>query len=78
MTTARNDITGNALRSRPPSDKYNEGWERIFGKKKKREKGGVNGRRPAEAGRGAFYSADGTARRSCSDRPQPNLQEDWP
>ena len=38
MTTARNDITGNALRSRPPSDKYNEGWERIFGKKKKREK----------------------------------------
>ena len=38
MTTARNDITGNALRSRPPSDKYNEGWERIFGKKKRREK----------------------------------------
>jgi len=35
MTTARNDITGNALRSKPPSDKYNEGWERIFGKKKR-------------------------------------------
>lgn len=38
MPTARNDITGNALRSKPPSDKYNEGWERIFGEKKKREK----------------------------------------
>ena len=38
MPTAVNDITGNALRSKPPSDKYNEGWERIFGEKKKREK----------------------------------------
>lgn len=37
MPTAVNDITGNALRSKPPSDKYNEGWERIFGEKKKRE-----------------------------------------
>jgi len=37
MATARNDITGNALRSKPPSDKYNEGWERIFGKKKREE-----------------------------------------
>lgn len=35
MATAINDITGNALRSKPPSDKYNEGWERIFGKKKR-------------------------------------------
>jgi hypothetical protein len=38
MPTAVNDITGNALRSKPPSDKYAEGWERIFGEKKKREK----------------------------------------
>ena len=38
MATARNDITGNALRSKPPSDKYNEGWERIFGKKNKDKK----------------------------------------
>ena len=35
MATARNDITGNALRTKPPSDKYNEGWEKIFGKKKR-------------------------------------------
>ena len=33
-------------------------------KKKKNGKNGVNGRRPEGAGRGAFYSAGGTARRS--------------
>jgi hypothetical protein len=38
MATAKNDITGDSLRSKPSSDKYNEGWERIFGEKKKREK----------------------------------------
>jgi hypothetical protein len=37
MATAINDITGNALRSKPPSDKYAEGWERIFGEKEKRK-----------------------------------------
>ena len=31
---AKNDITGDAIRSKPVSDKYAEGWERIFGKKK--------------------------------------------
>lgn len=37
MATAANDITGDALRSKPSSDKYAEGWERIFGKKKREE-----------------------------------------
>ena len=31
--TAKNDITGDALRSKAPNDKYAEGWDRIFGKK---------------------------------------------
>ena len=30
--TAKNDITGDALRSKAPNDKYAEGWDRIFGK----------------------------------------------
>ena len=29
-----NDITGDAQQTRPPSDEYREGWERIFGSKK--------------------------------------------
>ena len=44
------------------------------------EQHGVNGRRPEGEGRGAFYSADGTARRSfatdlnrISKRTGPNL-----
>lgn len=35
---AKNDVTGDALKSRGPSKKYDEGWERIFGKKNKEEK----------------------------------------
>ena len=31
---AKNDITGDAIRSKPSSNKYAEGWDRIFGKKK--------------------------------------------
>jgi hypothetical protein len=31
--TAKNDITGDALRTKAPNDKYAEGWDRIFGKK---------------------------------------------
>ena len=28
----KNDITGAALISHPPTDEYREGWERIYGK----------------------------------------------
>lgn len=31
---AKNDITGDAIRSKTSTKKYAEGWERIFGKKK--------------------------------------------
>lgn len=31
-----NDITGDAQQTRPPSDEYREGWERIFGSKKEK------------------------------------------
>lgn len=31
---AKNDITGDALKSKAANKKYDEGWERIFGKKK--------------------------------------------
>jgi hypothetical protein len=31
MTTAHNDITGDALISKTPSDSYRDGWDRIFG-----------------------------------------------
>jgi hypothetical protein len=30
---AKNDVTGDALRTKAPNDKYAEGWDRIFGKK---------------------------------------------
>ena len=35
--TARNDVTGDFIRSKPSSDMFEEGHERIFGKKKKEE-----------------------------------------
>ena len=35
--TSRNDVTGDLLRSKPANDMFDEGWERIFGKKKKEE-----------------------------------------
>lgn len=31
----RNDITGDNLTSKSPSKAYDDGWDRIFGKKKK-------------------------------------------
>ena len=33
MKAAKNDITGASLVSKPVTDKYADGWERIFGKK---------------------------------------------
>ena len=33
-TPARNDITGAYIESKPPTEEYRKGWERIFGKKK--------------------------------------------
>ena len=35
--TARNDITGDFIHSKPSSDMFEQGWDRIFGKKKKEE-----------------------------------------
>lgn len=34
---AKNDVTGDSLRTRAANKNYDEGWERIFGKKKKQE-----------------------------------------
>lgn len=31
---AKNDITGDALKSKAANKKYGEGWDRIFGNKK--------------------------------------------
>lgn len=31
--TAKNDVTGDAIRSRQSTKKYKDGWDRIFGKK---------------------------------------------
>lgn len=36
--TTKNDITGASLRSKPPTQKYSDGWERIFGKKSDKKK----------------------------------------
>jgi hypothetical protein len=33
--TARNDVTGDFIRSKPSSDMFEENFDRIFGKKKK-------------------------------------------
>lgn len=35
--TARNDITGDFIVSKPNSNMFEDGWDRIFGKKKKEE-----------------------------------------
>lgn len=31
---SRNDITGDELKSKTPTEKYRDGWDRIFGQKK--------------------------------------------
>ena len=33
----RNDVTGDPLISKSPTDSYRDGWDRIFGKKPKKE-----------------------------------------
>jgi bifunctional DNA-binding transcriptional regulator/antitoxin component of YhaV-PrlF toxin-antitoxin module len=33
MTTAKNDITGDPIKSRTATEAYREGWERIFGRR---------------------------------------------
>lgn len=35
--TARNDITGDAIKTKGQSEAYRSGWERIFGQKKPME-----------------------------------------
>ena len=34
MATAKNDITGEKIQTRPANDLYRENWDKIFGKKK--------------------------------------------
>lgn len=34
---AKNDVTGDSIRSRAPSDAYANNWERIFGKNKNKD-----------------------------------------
>ena len=36
-TPARNDITGAYIESKPPTEEYRKGWERIWGSKDKPE-----------------------------------------
>lgn len=36
--TAKNDVTGDKIISRISNEKYAEGWDRIFGKKKEKKK----------------------------------------
>ena len=35
--TARNDVTGDFIASKPNSEMFEQGWDRIFGNKKKEE-----------------------------------------
>ena len=35
MSTPKNNITGDSLISKPTTDAYSDGWDRIFGKKEK-------------------------------------------
>jgi hypothetical protein len=35
--TAQNDVTGDWLQSKPNNEMFEQGWDRIFGKKKKKE-----------------------------------------
>lgn len=32
--TAKNDITGDSIKTRPSTDSYRDSWERIYGAKK--------------------------------------------
>ena len=44
---AKNDITGDSIKSKTSTKAYADGWEKIFGKKKKTKKnigGSSNGR----------------------------------
>ena len=33
MTTARNSITGDLIQTKPSTQAYEDGWEKVFGKK---------------------------------------------
>jgi hypothetical protein len=37
MATSKNDITGDSLRSKASTKSYDDGWDRIFGKKEDKE-----------------------------------------
>lgn len=37
MSTATNPITGDLIKTKGSNDAYRDGWERIFGDKKKQE-----------------------------------------
>jgi hypothetical protein len=42
MSTARNDITGDSIQSKPSSDLYRDNWDRIFGGKNSSESNNGN------------------------------------
>ena len=37
IVIAKNDVTGDSIQTKSLSDAYRDGWDRIFGEKKKRE-----------------------------------------
>jgi hypothetical protein len=41
--TTRNDITGDSIRTRVPSQQYKDNWDRIFGKKDTNEQASQEG-----------------------------------
>lgn len=44
--TTKNDITGDKIKSRPSSNKYRDGWDRIFGNKRdKKQEGKCSGQK---------------------------------
>lgn len=42
--TSRNDVTGDKIRSRVPSNRYRENYDKIFNKKNREEKKDESGR----------------------------------
>ena len=42
MATAKNDVTGDFIRSKPASDMFEENFDRIFRKKEKKEESRID------------------------------------
>lgn len=46
--TAKNDITGAKLQTKPASQAYRDNWDKIFGKKHEQKQEGIMDETPAE------------------------------